>query len=305
MIKKWQDHSGKLLDSKNGYDVIECSLCNNKHIIPIPSEDDLKRVYEDEYYDEEKPLYIERMNEDMEWWNLSYDDRYDSFEEYFNENRRKILDVGSGPGIFLKRGEERGWHVTGIEPSKQAFEYSSQTLGLKIHNDFLNEETKETFDTFDVVHMSEVLEHIPNPEGLLNIAYEKLNPGGLICVIVPNDYNPFQIALYEACSYAPWWVAPPHHINYYNFDSLSGLLEKVGFKLLLKESTFPIDMFLLMGRNYVGDDTIGRECHGYRKKFELNLNSANKNNLKRQLNRKFAELNIGREITLIGRKNNV
>jgi len=189
MIKKWQDHSGKLLDSKNGYDVIECSLCNNKHIIPIPSEDDLKRVYEDEYYDEEKPLYIERMNEDMEWWNLSYDDRYDSFEEHLNGKRRKILDIGSGPGLFLKRGKDRGWDVTGVEPSKQAFDYSSNELGLNIHNMFLNEETKNALDRFDVIHLSEVLEHIPHPERLLRIAYEKLNKGGLVCIVVPNDYN--------------------------------------------------------------------------------------------------------------------
>ena len=303
MNKKWEGHSGGILDSKNGFDVIECEKCKFKHIIPIPTEKELIKVYEDEYYSDDKPLYIECMNEDIEWWNLSYDDRYNSFEEYLPENKRKILDVGSGPGIFLKRGKERGWSVTGIEPSKQAFVYSSGTLGLNIHNTFLNDITKTEFENFDVIHMSEVLEHVPKPEGLLNIAHDKLNPGGLICVVVPNDYNPFQNTLRDVCEYDPWWVAPPHHINYFNFHSLSALLERVGFQIILKEATFPIDMFLLMGKNYVGNDTLGRECHKMRKFFELHLNKAERNDTKRALYKALAKTGIGREVMLIGEKN--
>ena len=302
MHKEWQGHPGRILDSKNGFDVIECEECHFKHIIPIPIEDELKPIYEVEYYTDEKPLYIERMNEDLEWWNMTYDDRYDSFEEHLDKDRRTILDIGSGPGIFLKRGQERGWNVTGIEPSMQAFEYSSQTLGLTIHNCFLNDETKLNLESYDVIHMSEVLEHIPDPAGLLRIAYEKLISGGLICVVVPNDYNPFQYSLSEACGYDPWWVAPPHHINYFNFNTLSTLLQKIGFQVVMKEATFPIDMFLLMGQNYIDDDSLGRECHHMRKTFELNLAKAKQNGTKRNLYRSLAKVGIGREILFIGKK---
>ena len=302
MYKQWEKHSGEILDSKNGYDVITCVKCGFNHIIPIPTEEELSNVYQDEYYSEEKPLYIERMNEDIDWWNLCYDDRYDSFEENLPVIQRSILDVGSGPGIFLKRGTERGWDVTGIEPSKQAFEYSSKTLGLNVYNKFFNDHTKDDLGSFDVIHMSEVLEHIPKPADLLKIIYGKLTPGGLVCVVVPNDYNPFQHALRTACGYEPWFLAPPHHINYFNFESLSSLLEKIGFNIIRKEATFPIDMFLLMDRNYIGNDVVGRECHGLRKSFELNLNNAHFNTLKRALYQSFSKLGIGREIIIIARK---
>ena len=33
-----------------------------------------------------------------------------------------------------------------------------------------------------------------------------------------NEYNPFQIALRDNCGYEPWWLSPPHHINYFNFE---------------------------------------------------------------------------------------
>jgi 2-polyprenyl-3-methyl-5-hydroxy-6-metoxy-1,4-benzoquinol methylase len=303
MYKEWKNHFGAVLDSKNEFDVIDCKKCQFKHIVPIPTEDELKHVYEEEYYTDEKPNYIESMNEDMDWWNLSYDDRYTSFEKLLNKNRRKILDIGSGPGIFLRRGQERGWEGTGIEPSKQAFEYSSKTLGLNIHNIFLNNKTKKVLTNYDVVHLSEVLEHIINPENILKIVHEKLNPDGLICVVVPNDYNLFQLSLIKSCNYDPWWVAPPHHINYFNFETLSCLLEKIGFQVILKEATFPIDMFLLMGRNYVSDEALGKESHRMRKTFEMNLFKAGNNNIKRDIYKSFAKLGIGREVIIIGKKN--
>ena len=61
-------------------------------------------------------------------------------------------------------------------------------------------------------------------------------------------------------------------------------------------------MFLLMGRNYVSDGKIGRECHGLRKNYELNINKANMNDPKRKIYKNFAELAIGREIILVAMK---
>ena len=58
-----------------------------------------------------------------------------------------------------------------------------------------------------------------------------------------------------------------------------------------------------MGRDYVNDGKIGRECHKLRKNFELNINKANMNDLKRKIYRNFAELGIGRELIMIARKN--
>lgn len=302
MHKEWNDHCGEVLDSKNGFDVIECKKCQFKHIIPIPTENELEEVYEDQYYSDEKPLYIERMNEDLTWWNLTYDDRYEFFEKELGKESRSILDVGSGPGLFLKRGQERKWEVTGIEPSKQAYDYSSKSLGMNIHNYFLNHETKNNTGSFDVIHMSEVLEHISNPVNMLEICHEKLNKDGLICIVVPNDYNPLQILLGEACDYESWWVAPPHHINYFNFNSLSKLLENTGFDIVLKESTFPLELFPLMGLNYVGDDMMGRKIHTMRKNFELNIANSKNNLLKKSIYSYFASQNIGREVVIIGRK---
>jgi len=299
--KEWQGHRGSFFDSVNGFDVIDCEGCGFKHIVPIPTQEELESVYRNDYYSIEKPLYLERYRGDLEWWNLVYADRYDVFEECLPQTRRRILDVGSGPGFFLLHGKERGWKPMGIEPSRQAAAHSRE-LGLEIIEDFLHAETGKQLGNFDVVHLSEVLEHIPKPAEMILQVKDLLAPDGLLCIVVPNDYNPFQLALRDACGFHPWWVAPPHHLNYFSFDSLKGLLERCGFETCLRETTFPIDMFLLMGDNYIGNDQLGRTCHVKRMTFEQNLASAGLNGIKRHLYRALAAEGLGREIFMVGRK---
>lgn len=301
MKRKWEKHHGEEVDKKNRYHVLECQPCGFKHIIPIPDSNKLKQIYKKEYYSIEKPEYFKRSKEDLEWWNLVYSDRYDFFEKTLSVKKRRILDVGSGPGYFLLHGKDRNWNTLGIEPSPQAVSHS-QNLGLEIVEGFLNKETAKKLGKFDVVHLSDVLEHIPDPKSLLLQAKSLLNPGGLLCVVVPNDYNPFQGALRTACAYKPWWVAPPHHINYFDFNSLSRLLKKVGVNILHKESTFPIDLFLLMGDNYIKNDSLGRKCHAKRKQFELNMKKAGLNHLKTDLYQAFSNLGLGREVLIMGQK---
>ena len=301
LLKKWNDHEGIIAASANGFDVIDCQQCGFKHIVPIPTEDELEKAYRHDYYTQEKPLYIERYSEDLDWWNFVYTHRYDIFEQHLDARQRCLLDIGSGPGFFLLNGHKRGWKVKGIEPSLQATEHS-HGLGLEVINGFFSEQTSEELGIFDVINMGEVLEHIPNPFALLRLVYQKLSDNGLVCAIVPNDFNPFQIVLREHLGFNPWWVAPPHHINYFDFDSLSNLLSRCGFEVVHKEATFPIDMFLLMGDNYVGNDDVGRVCHKKRMNFEKSMYQSGKVKLMEEIYSKFADLCIGREIIMIARK---
>jgi SAM-dependent methyltransferase len=146
--------------------------------------------------------------------------------------------------------------------------------------------------------MSEVLEHIPDPAAFCLTAGRLLKPGGLLCVAVPNEFSPFQQALQAGCNFSPWWLQPPHHINFFNFDSLENLLARCGFTVIHREATFPIDMFLLMGDNYVGDDQLGRLCHRKRMQFELNLDRGGMQKVRRELYQAFAHARVGREIIM-------
>ncbi|MBF0506848.1 MAG: class I SAM-dependent methyltransferase [Nitrospirae bacterium] len=295
-------HKGRIIDNANGYDIIECEQCGFVHITPLPTQEDLDKIYKEEYYTTEKPLFIQRQQEDLEWWNIVYDDRYDFFEQNLSQDKRRLLDIGCGPGFFLKRGQERGWKPLGIEPSTQAVAHA-KNLGIDVLNCFLDDsEIKDRGAIFDVVHMSEVLEHIPDPAALCNTAYNLLADGGIICVVVPNEYNPFQIILRDKLGFQPYWLAPPHHINYFNYDSIERLLQKSGFRILQRTAMFPMDIFLLMGDNYVGNDKVGRACHAKRKRFDLFLNEPILIDFKKNIYKLMAEHGIGRESVLFGIK---
>jgi SAM-dependent methyltransferase len=293
--------TGPVLDRVNDFDVIDCRSCGWIHVFPAPSTDELASLYRSHYYGTEKPLYIERYEEDRAWWDLTYADRFDSFESFLPADRRRILDVGSGPGLFLLSGKKRGWQGLGIEPAQQAAAHS-RGLGLEIIERFLTQDLASEIGTFDVVHMSEVLEHIPDARTFVELASGLLEPGGLLCIVVPNDYNPLQRVLREQDGYAPWWVAPPHHLNYFSPASLRSLLESIGLETLVAESTFPIELFLLFGDNYVGNDALGRQCHGRRKRLEVLLDRGGLTDLRRRVYRALASEGIGREIMIVARK---
>lgn len=295
-------HSGSIIDKSNGYGILECSECGFIHIDPVPGADELDRVYRDEYYRDEKPMFIERVVEDLNWWKAVYDDRYDFFESRLSPGRRSILDIGCGPGYFLKRGLERGWKCLGIEPSRQASDHA-QGLGVDVINAFLDDNTAGKLDRkFDAIHLSEVLEHVPDPAGVLKTALGLLNGGGMICCVVPNDYSPVQKVLTERLAYKPYWLAPPHHINYFSFSSLSNLLQRCGYEVTGSTSMFPIDFFLLMGDNYIGNDKLGRASHARRKRLDIMLSEPELKGFKKDLYAVMAKHGIGREMVIYGVK---
>lgn len=294
-------HFGPVIDEINGFQVIDCQNCGFKHVYPLPNLDELEKIYRHDYYTSDKPLFLQETEEDKYWWRSVYSDRFDTLEEFLPASARRILDVGSGPGYFVSYGMSRGWQAIGIEPSSRACEHA-RSLGAEVIENFFNQDTSASLGKFDAIYANAVLEHIPNPREMISLMRESLLPNGILCVVVPNDYNPFQETLRKYEGYRPWWVAPPHHLNYFNFETLSKLLTSEGFEVILKETTFPIDMFLLMGDNYVNSPELGRACHKKRMRFDIQLSQSNHNNVKRNFYQALASVGLGREVVLFARK---
>src|SRR5262249_1619019 len=155
--------------------------------------------------------------------------------------------------------------------------------------------------TFDAVHLKLVLEHLPEPAEVLARARERLRPGGVVCVQVPNDFNALQTAVQATLATPPWWVAPPYHVNYFDFASLRRLCARVGLRVIREETNFPMEVFLLMGEHYVGNEAVGRACHRRRMVLEERLAAAGLNGLRRRLYRALAAEGLGREAIVYAR----
>lgn len=289
-------HEGAPLDEKDGRTVISCVSCGFAHIMPLPTVEDQSTLYEKEFYAVERPKYFSDTEEDIEWWMATYRNYYKILEEHVSG--RRILDVGSGPGYFLLAGKERGWDVLGVEPSPDAHTYSTEK-GVPVLKDFFSYDVVKEHGTFDVIHAAMVLEHVPDPLGMLDDMKKLLRPGGLLVIFSPNDYNPFQKVLTEL-SFPPYWIVPDHHVNYFNIPSLQRILERKGMQIMDTIATFPLEFFLLSGRDYIHDPSLGRGSHHMRTTFEETM-YAHDPELLNTLYRSFAASGVGREFLLIAK----
>lgn len=300
-IVTWQSHHGPSLARVKDFDIIECAGCGFRHTVPLPTPEALDETYRQDYYTQEKPTFLARSAEDQAWAELGQNDRLEIFEQLLGSERRRLLDIGCGPGFFLKTAQGRGWRVKGIEPSRQAAAHA-RGLGLDITEGFFGKETAPSLGRFDAVNLNNVLEHLPDPIGLVSTAVDLLDAGGLVCINVPNDFSPFQIAGRNAVSANEWWIAPPHHLNYFDFDSGARFLERLGLAVVERTTSFPMELFLMMGEDYIGKDDVGRACHGRRKRFDLAFEEAGLGKTRRAFYRALASAGIGREAVLVGRK---
>jgi SAM-dependent methyltransferase len=294
-------HAGPaLVSGVGGHAVVDCAACGFAHLDPLPAAEDLREIYRRHYYDGVKPDYLAKEASEQSWWRLEHDDKLDALAA-LGVPAGRLLDVGCSGGFFLAHAARRGWRVLGIEPSEQAAAHA-RALGVEVVEAFVDEVDWNALGRFDAVHLKLVLEHLPDPVAVLADAARHLRPGGVLCVQVPNDFNCLQRAVCRTVpGTPPWWVAPPYHVNYFDFASLERLCRRVGLAPVRRDTNFPMELFLLMGEHYVGDDGVGRACHRKRMALEERLAAAGEDDLRRRLYAAMAGAGLGREAIVYAR----
>ncbi len=299
-------HKGKTLYKSEKCEVINCTSCGFAHVNPLPKQTDLEDFYEKKFYQNVKTSYFDDYERDHDWWKLNYTELLNTMEELHKASpkqknkKRMLLDIGSGPGLFLNTADKLGIDAMGIEPSLQAYKYSKKKYKCNVVNSTI-EGLKGYNKKFDFIHSSLVLEHILDPLAFVEKSKAMLAPNGLFCIIVPNDFNPVQTIIHSLGK-PQWWVSPFEHLNYFNRKSLRRLFEKAGMEVVYENVTFPIDLFLLMNQDYLTDPVVGKACHLMRKDFEFNIEKSKSEKFKKDLYKAFSKLGIGRELIIIARK---
>jgi len=128
-----------------------------------------------------------------------------------------LLDIGAGTGDFLAAAKANSWEVTGVEPSDKARDIAA-SKGISLFEntqDFANE-------SFDVITMWHVLEHVPDPEIQIKELKRLLKPKGTLIVAVPNFNS------YDAKHYGAFWAAydVPRHLWHYSITAIRSLFAK-------------------------------------------------------------------------------
>jgi len=140
-----------------------------------------------------------------------------------DKKNNKILDVGCGNGYFSQIAEFIGWDAVGIDIDSEAVKTANQ-LGVKaIESNLYN----IPFDneSFDVVTMNHVIEHLHEPLTALREVLRVLKPGGMIWLSTPNLNSKAHFR-----DGSKWrGLEPPRHLVMFCHDSLILTCKLAGF----------------------------------------------------------------------------
>jgi SAM-dependent methyltransferase len=109
----------------------------------------------------------------------------------------RVLDAGCGNGsqLAIPLASDERLRITGIDPDHRSIEHARRLAGSSTNLTFICGEIAElpASRPFDVVILSEVLEHLEQPEKMLRSAAQLLGPDGILIVTVPNGYGEFEL----------------------------------------------------------------------------------------------------------------
>ncbi|HET9852263.1 MAG TPA: class I SAM-dependent methyltransferase [Candidatus Limnocylindrales bacterium] len=212
----------------------------------------------------------------------------------------RVLDVGAGTGDLVGFLAGAGWEAFGVEPS-QAIAEVGRERGLSIEattaRSYIDAWRVRGGEAFGAVTLMNVLEHVPDPVGLLESVAALLAPGGRVVVRVPNDFSALQAAARRLIP-RDWWVMVPDHLNYFDHASIAAVIERVGLEVVDRTADFPMELFLLMGDDYTSNPAVGKACHERRRRLELALDPATR----RSIGRAWAAAGIGRNAFVTARR---
>lgn len=234
------------------FNVVKCKNCGLVFLNPRPR--DISAYYPDDYspYNLPRATFPEFLTS-----------KFLNSEKYYKKNKNalecffayvfeliyspvpfryfgKALDVGCGRGTGLYSLKNAGWDVYGFDTSKKAVEFARKKLGLK--NIFMGtlENRKYPENFFDVIILSHVIEHLPDPVKTLNKIKKILRPGGLLLITTPN------FGSFGAKIFGQYWypVDSPRHLFLLDKETLKKMLNKVGgFEVKKINYSIAVDSF--------------------------------------------------------------
>ncbi len=204
-------------------------------LIDKPSEKELDDYCSKHYYQDTMGAYSAQYSStEVTYLYNKIAQKYGVLQEFMDINANQqpsLLDVGCGEGWALKFFKNQGWTVTGLDYSSYGCKKQNpDCLGYLLEGDIYCtlEELIGRGNLFDCIWLSNVLEHVREPQKLLLNCNSLIRDNGIMVVVVPNDFSVLQKHLFES-GYIPanYWVTRPDHISYFN---LSGLIsEKISY----------------------------------------------------------------------------
>lgn len=242
---------------KAGFDFVKCRRCGLLHVNP-----QLTSEVQDSIYKRSKTadhwIKLQKKTKEQTW---NAEKKYLPGLERLKLLRPeggRLLDVGCSIGQFLSLARDQGWEVEGVELNADAARLARSEYGLTVHNRKL-EEVGFPEDSFDVVTLWGVLEHLTDPNGMLQSIRKVLKKGGLALFFVPNGHSLIIRLSRERNS----TVSGRAHLWYFTPLTMDKILSKNGYEKVAEFSVLPqiheFEHFLQYNTLYREPEALGEE----------------------------------------------
>jgi 2-polyprenyl-3-methyl-5-hydroxy-6-metoxy-1,4-benzoquinol methylase len=220
--------------AKTDYKVVQCTNCDLYFVSPKLnfSKEEWQALYNSHYFVENTKWLENKRKIDLHT-------RLDRLNSYiYPKNEINFLDIGCGQGYGLIQSLARGWNTTGLDIRDNRVE-AAKIIDINFNlSDLTNTELKD--NSFDIIYLDSVLEHVLNPLEYLEKIKNLLKSGGVAYIGVPNEdsfLNDIRklASLLGANKKKSAKLKPldsPYHIIGFNRTSLKYIINKSGLNQL-------------------------------------------------------------------------
>ena len=222
MPLKVKDHSV----SGEAFELVENKIYGFLETTPQPKAEKLSEYYKTEDYishTDSKRNMLEKVYHVVRSISLK---RKLKLINSFSASEKNLLDIGCGTGDFLHVAQQSNWQVSGIEPNQEARSIANRKTNNTVYTTAQLQEFKK--NSFDVITLWHVLEHVPNLEEQVSTFKSLLKENGTLVIAVPNYKS------YDAKHYKNFWAAldVPRHLWHFNQESIASLFAKENMKVV-------------------------------------------------------------------------
>ncbi len=204
--------------------VVSCTKCSLT-CLENPTEEDID--YESEYRKKHSPILDKELSP-LEFYNLAkgiFQNRLEHIKPLLNP-QFNILEIGCATGHFLDLIKDDVSKCVGLELNKEHAHFAKEHLNLEVYDKSLSDVDFPT-QSFDVIFLFQVLEHIPDPISFLKLCRQYLKPTGKIYIEVPNIDDAL-LSIYKVPQFKEFYFRLPHRY-YYSKETLDKIMQKAGF----------------------------------------------------------------------------
>ena len=203
--------------------LVQCRHCSHMMLHPPPAEEELDRIYSNNYWllnnnDNDRAHFAELKRATARQY-------LDLIGRCLGRHGGRLLEIGCGAGDLLTVAAELGYDVTGVERSEDTCIRARERLqdrGRVLCGEF-GALTEKNF--YDVCVLADVIEHVREPRGFLELLWNLLAPGGLLMVVTPSLESWSARVMRNR-----WMEFKTEHLHYFTQETLHSLLFQTGFE---------------------------------------------------------------------------